>query len=94
MYGSVFQMRPKAGMAQQLRETMMNSDRRPPGMVTAYLLSEGGDGAVWGLAVFESEAKYRANAADPGQDEQYRTFRALLESDPEWHDGEIQQRAD
>ncbi len=94
MFGSVFQMRPKAGMAQQLRDTMMSPDRRPAGMVTAYLLTEGGDASVWGLAVFESEAAYRANAADPAQDQHYQAFRALLESDPEWHDGAIQQRAE
>ena len=27
----------------------------------------------------------------PEQDAQYREFRALMESDPEWHDGVIEQ---
>jgi hypothetical protein len=94
MYGSLFRMRPKQGMAQQLRETMMSSDRRPPGMKTAYLLSEDADGSVWGFAIFEGEEQYRSNASDPGQDAQYQKFRALLESDPEWHDGTIEQRPD
>ena len=30
-----------------------------------------------------------ANADSPAQDARYRQFRALLEADPEWHDGEI-----
>ena len=89
MYGSAFRMKPKSGMAQQLRETMMNNDRTPKGMVAAYLLEEDSGSAVWGLAVFEDEKSYRDNANDPEQDAQYRKFRELLEADPEWHDGSI-----
>lgn len=92
MYGSMFRMKPKAGKAQELRDTMMGSDRRPAGMKTAYLLSEDSDGAVWGLAIFDDEKTYRANADDPAQGELYQKFRGLLESDPEWHDGTIVQR--
>ena len=89
MYGSVFRMRPKSGMAQQLRDVMMSNDRRPKGMVAAYLLSEDASETVWGLAVFEDQQTYRDNASDPEQDVQYRRFRELLEADPEWHDGSI-----
>ncbi len=94
MYGSIFKMRPKAGKAGDLRDTMMSNDRRPKGMVTAYLLTEDKAGEVWGVAVFEDEKTYRDNAADPAQDANYQTFRALLDADPEWHDGTITQRAE
>ena len=93
MYGSLFRMKPKPGMAQQLRDTM-NSGRTPKGFVTAYILSEDNSDAVWGLAVFEDEKTYRDNANDPAQDAQYRKFRELLESDPEWHDGSIEAFSD
>lgn len=93
MYGSTFKMRPKPGMAANLREVMMSNLRTPKGMVTAYLLTADTGGDVWGLAVFEDEKSYRANAEDPAQGAQYETFRALLEADPEWHDGTIDQRA-
>jgi len=89
MYGSVFRMRPKSGMAGQLLEVMMGNTRRPKGMVAAYLLSEDGSQDMWGYAVFEDERSYRENASDPAQDAEYRKFRELLESDPEWHDGSI-----
>jgi len=92
MYGSIFRMTPKAGKAQELRDTMMGSSRRPAGMITAYQLSEDADGSLWGLALFEDEKSYRANADDPKQGEQFQIWRALLESDPEWHDGTIVQR--
>lgn len=39
--------------------------------------------------VFESEETYKANAADPEQDEWYREMRALLDGDPRWMDGEV-----
>jgi hypothetical protein len=92
MYGSSFRMRPKAGMASQVREVMMGDPRRPKGMVTAYLLTEDKAGDIWGFAVFEDEQAYRDNASDPAQGAQYQKFRALLEADPEWHDGAIAQR--
>jgi hypothetical protein len=88
MYGSVFRMRPKSDMRDQLFETMM-SDGRPKGMVAAYLLAEDGSGDAWGFAVFEDEKSYRDNANDPDQDAAYRRFRELLDADPEWHDGSI-----
>ena len=91
MYGSVFKMRPQAGKAGELRDVMMGLTRRPKGMVAAYLLGEDSGGAVWGFAVFEDEKSYRDNASDPAQGAEYSKFRALLEADPEWHDGSIDQ---
>ncbi len=92
MFGSVFKMQPKPGKAEELRQVMIGEPRRPKGMITAYLLSEDAAGNVWGVAVFEDEKAYRDNAADPAQNAQYQKFRALLEADPEWHDGAIEQR--
>lgn len=90
MYGSVFRMKPKAGVsAQQVEEVMMANDRTPPGMKSALILQEDGGGYLWGIAVFADEKTYRANASDPGQDAEYQKFRALLDADPEWHDGTI-----
>ena len=40
-------------------------------------------------AIFEDRATYDANADDPKQHEMYVKYRALLEEEPEWHDGEI-----
>ncbi len=92
MFGSVFKMRPQAGKSAELRQVMMGSPRRPDGMVTAYLLAEDASGDVWGFAVFKDEKAYRDNAADPAQNELYTKFRPLLDADPEWHDGNIEQR--
>ena len=40
--------------------------------------------AVW----FEDRESYRRNADDPAQHQRYLEYRALMEADPEWHDGE------
>jgi hypothetical protein len=92
MYGSVFKMRPKPGKAEELRDYLMAVQRRAPGHITAYILTEDSGGNVWGFGVFEDEKLYRANSSDPEQGKIYEHFRALLESDPEWHDGSIAQR--
>lgn len=88
-FGSVFRMKPKPGQKQALIDVFVNS--RPPGETPGFLMAhlyDCGD-EVWGVAVFESEKAYRDNANDPEQHKEYEQFRALLEADPEWHDGTI-----
>jgi quinol monooxygenase YgiN len=60
-----------------------------PGFVTSYVLSENDSDNQWLFVVFDDRGSYMANADDPAQDERYNEMRVLLESDPEWHDGEI-----
>lgn len=90
MYGSIFRMRPKAGKTAELKAVFMEGGRRPKGMTAAYMLTEDKDGSVWGMGVFEDEKTYRDNAASPEQNAMYERFRALIEADPEWHDGAIE----
>jgi hypothetical protein len=39
--------------------------------------------------VFADKDAYVANAQSPEQDARYQAMRALMESDPEWNDGEV-----
>lgn len=92
MYGSIFRIRPRAGREQDVIRMMEEWDReRQPkarGALGGYLFKlDKGD--MMGVAVFDSKENYIANAQDPEQDAWYRRFRELLESDPEWNDGEI-----
>jgi hypothetical protein len=41
------------------------------------------------IAVFNSEERYKANAARPEQEVWYQKMRALLNSDPIWEDGQV-----
>jgi hypothetical protein len=43
---------------------------------------------VVAAVLFEDRDSYSANAHDPATEAWYGRFRALLEDDPEWTDGE------
>jgi hypothetical protein len=93
MYGTVAKCVIKPENREALRELTKRqmADREVRGYVTSYMLFENDSDVGWLFAVFEDRATYDANADDPAQDARYREFRALLEADPEWHDGEIEQ---
>lgn len=94
MYGTVFRMRVVPGKEQELLELGERWAReqgfRTPGYIGEYVYrSESNPRAFIGAVLFESREAYLANADNPEQDRWYQQFRALLESDPEWNDGEI-----
>jgi hypothetical protein len=95
MFGTVFKMRPKDGKIDAINALMERQNRERgsvAGFQRAFRLHEP-VGDVWVMVIFDSEDAYRKNASDPEQDKWYRQLRELLESDPEWHDGEIIEEA-
>lgn len=88
MFGSVFRMEAKPGEKASAIDALMDDTRKPKGMKAAYIFETGGE-EFWGVAVFEDEATYQANANDPEQDKEYQRLRQHLVADPEWHDGAI-----
>jgi hypothetical protein len=94
MFGTVYEMKPRAGQEQAVAEhlRLWERERRPnvKGAVAGYLFrSKSRPEVLVGVAVFDSEASYRKNADDPAQDQWYRGLRELLEADPEWNDGDV-----
>jgi quinol monooxygenase YgiN len=92
MYGTVARIRVKPENRGALNEVFakQSSEGSPAGMVAAYTLYENeGDGG-WLVAVFEDRASYDKNADDPSMNDKYVAYRAFMEADPEWHDGEIE----
>lgn len=94
MYGTVAHIRPAKGQEEALLEMMKEWDRdyRPKvkGVVANYVYKKDEDPGEWILvAVFEDKQSYVANADSPEQSNWYQKFRAVLESDPVWEDGEI-----
>jgi quinol monooxygenase YgiN len=94
MFGTIYQMKPKAGHEQAVADHLRRweRERRPnaKGAVAGYLFqSKDRPDTLIGVAVFDSEASYMANAGDPAQDLWYQQLRELLEADPEWNDGDI-----
>jgi quinol monooxygenase YgiN len=92
MYGTVARTRVKAENRDALREVFARQTAAgaPAGFVSAYTLFENDGDAAWLFAVFEDRASYDKNADDPRQNEHYVEYRALMEDEPEWHDGEIE----
>jgi quinol monooxygenase YgiN len=61
-----------------------------PGQVARYVFQMDADPSeLYLIAVFESREAYWSNAQSPDQNQRYQEMRALLLTDPEWHDGEI-----
>jgi quinol monooxygenase YgiN len=92
MYGTVARMQFKPGMGRQFIQMMEQGaqQRTIPGSVGLYVYQMDKDPNEFYMAViFESKEAYFANANSPEQHQDYLQMMEYLESEPEWHDGEI-----
>jgi quinol monooxygenase YgiN len=90
MYGTIARLRVKPGKEEELRRLGQEMTPQIPGTVFHHVYRTDADPNELYLVVgFESEQAYRANAESPEQHQRYEQYRALLDADPEWHDGEI-----
>jgi len=91
MYGTIARLHVRPGAETQLQEALAAiRSRQAHGFVASYLYRMDEDPDVLMLAVlFADRETYHRNADDPAQDRDYRVMRELLDSDPEWHDGEV-----
>jgi hypothetical protein len=91
MYGTVAKFRVKPGQESKLMQEMGSYDGlNIDGYVgtTVYRLDSGNDEYLMAV-VFRDKESYMKNADSPDQNKRYATFRALLQADPQWQDGEI-----
>jgi len=91
MYGTVARMRVRAGAATQFQQVAQEIGvGRAPGQVSVVVYQMDANPHEFYLAVmFESREAYVANANSPEQHERFMQLMAVLEGEPEWHDGEI-----
>ncbi|MFN8513710.1 MAG: antibiotic biosynthesis monooxygenase [Chloroflexia bacterium] len=91
MYGTVARVRIKAGAEQAILALSASFRQSPiPGQVAQYVYRMDADPQECYLAIiFESKEAYWANAQSPEQQARFEQLMALLEAEPEWHDGEI-----
>ncbi len=94
MYGTVATMRVKGGQEAKLSDLMNRwwSEQAPnaKGVMSSTVYKSDKDPSEYVLAViFDNKANYEANAEDPEQARWYEEFRACLEADPVWNDGEV-----
>lgn len=89
MYGTIARMRIKPGKEAELLQ-MGQQAAEIPGAVFQYVYKlDGAENEYMLAAGFESKEAYIKNANSPEQHERYLAYRELLESDPEWNDGEV-----
>jgi heme-degrading monooxygenase HmoA len=91
MYGSVSRWRVTEGKQEEFerlsRELMQE---RPPGSRSVMVYKSDADSTeYWVVGAFESRDAYANNSATPEQNDRFTRLRALMQSDPEWHDGEV-----
>ena len=91
MYGTLARMKVTKENQAKLQEVMAGvADRKVEGYRATYVVTpDQRDDEIWLLAVFEDEASYKKNAASPEQHQEYMKYRALLDEEPEWIDGQI-----
>jgi hypothetical protein len=88
MYGTVMRALVKPGNRQAVTELMGEGVDTKGFHATHVLFPDDDENAVIAAILFEDGEAYSANAHDPATEEWYGRFRALLEDDPEWTDGE------
>ena len=88
MYGTVMRARATAGNRQAV-VAMMGEGLDTAGFrATHVILPDDDENAVVAAVIFADRETYSANAHDPATEAWFGRFRALLEADPEWTDGE------
>ena len=92
MYGTTMIGTLAAGVSAKDIESELKAwetQRKVPGYLSSHVMVADDGKTMVNVAVFDSKESYQANAGSPEQDARYREFRSFLESDPEWHDGEV-----
>lgn len=91
MYGSISRWRIKEGNQEEferLSDELMRD--RPTGSRSVIVYRADADSReYWIAGVFDSREAYSASSASPEQNARFQRLRDLMESDPEWHDGEV-----
>jgi quinol monooxygenase YgiN len=91
MYGTVARWKVKEGKEkdlEQLAEELMRE--MPPGSRSVLVYrSDANPREYWVASSWDSKEAYTSNSNTPEQDQRFRQLRELMDSEPEWHDGEI-----
>ncbi|HEX2280494.1 MAG TPA: antibiotic biosynthesis monooxygenase [Thermomicrobiales bacterium] len=93
MFGTVARLKVKPGKGEELLahgEKWSRERGSVSGEVASYLFKlEGRQEEYLLVGIFKDREAYFDNANHPDTDRLYREMRELLESDPEWNDGEV-----
>lgn len=94
MYGTVARIHPRPGREAELQaliDEYTSGGRVAAGFRHSFIFRPDQNPydrpTLFLIAIFDDQDTYRANAASPEQDAEYRRMRELLEDDPDWMDG-------
>ena len=91
MYGTVARMRVKPENRQAMSDAAAAQMADPiDGFIGSHVLSENDSDTQWLFVIFRDRESYDRNADSPEQNDRYMQLRALMEDDPDWHDGVIE----
>jgi quinol monooxygenase YgiN len=91
MYGTVARMKVKSG---KMDDFLANMRETPTRGVDGYMgeivyQMDSNPNEVMLCVFFRDKDSYHKNANDPEMHKQFEQYRALLDADPEWNDGEV-----
>jgi hypothetical protein len=90
MFGTIGHARFKPENREALERVLEGQELdAASGFRHGFVLFPDGKDEVYIFAVFADRDSYYANANNPEQHERYLEYRALLDDDPTWNDGEI-----
>ena len=90
MYGTIARFKVSRENLEKMRAEMEQQvSRQVAGYRSSHVLvPDEAEDEAWLVVFFDDKASYMKNADDPAQHQDYVKMRALLDADPEWHDGE------
>jgi len=91
MYGTIAKMKAKPGMLGKLSGMLdLQSGHSPGSAVSLSIVQMDADpNEIWVVAISESREAYRAYSESAESHRRFLKMRESLESDPEWHDGDV-----
>jgi quinol monooxygenase YgiN len=91
MFGTIARMRVKQGMGSAVNDLSKKFESRDvDGWLSTNIYRSTDDPQeYWISVVFRDRASYQKNADDPVQNAWFEDLLKMLESEPEWHDGEV-----
>lgn len=91
MYGTIAVLRSKPGVEKELIALIAGGAAADtPGVVARFIYRmENEPDTYYAVVIFASKDAYFANANNPTQHERFTRVMTLLQSEPEWHDGEL-----
>ncbi|HEU5368687.1 MAG TPA: antibiotic biosynthesis monooxygenase family protein [Ktedonobacterales bacterium] len=91
MYGTVARLRLKPGAEARFIEIgrAFESAHIPGHVATHVYRTDADPNELYMAVIFTSKEAYQANATSPEQHARFQEMMAVLEREPEWHDGEI-----